>query len=256
MKCSFAPHVAFVAGLVLAGVAHAQGSASSASSSPTPAAPATEGAPPSGYAWAGAWVSNDYAGGYAGALRTFNADNSLYDSGFAVRGDISGGEYSYSAPGFLDRNVSLVDADVMVGYRKRAGAGTLSGYVGLAYIDHDNPDPAARPRGSKTGLALRGEYQITPDSRTEIHLQARYATPFQTWSGSGRVLWKVSDRVSLGPEVSLTRNSRHREVSVGPHMKLRTGAGELGFSAGYRHPTKSGAADGYYAAAYLAAPFR
>jgi hypothetical protein len=256
MKTLYAPAVALAAAMALGGAAHAQGNQEPTSPAVTPAVPVTEGAAPSGYAWAGGWFSNHYSGGYAGVLKALNADKSLYDDGFAVRGDISGGSYTYNAPGFVDRSVNVVDADVMAGYRHSTGIGNFSGYVGLAYVDHDNPDPSAQLRGSKTGLGLIGEYQNNPDKDTQVYVQARYASPFETWSGSARVLWKVTEKVWVGPQVAVYRNKTYDEVSGGPFLKVDTGRGELGFSAGYRHPTKSGNADGYYATAYFALPLR
>jgi len=207
-----------------------------------------------GYAWAGGWASNHYSGGYAGALVALSSDKSLYDDGLALRADVSGGNYTYNAPGFVDKSVGLVDADAMLGYRHNTDVGTFAGYVGLAYMSHDNPDRAARLRGSETGVALVGEYQNNIQKSTQLYLQARYASPFETWSGSGRVLWKVSDKVWVGPQVSLYRNKTYDEVSGGPFLKLDLGGGEIGVSAGVRHPTRSGNADGYYASAYFALP--
>lgn len=253
MKFSFAPPVALIAGLAIAGAANAQESAGT-SSATIPGAPVTEGAPPSGYAWGGAWISNHYQGGYAGAVKALNAENSLYESGFAIRGDINVGEYGYNTSGLTDHEVGLVDADLMLGYRSSTEGGTLSAYVGVAYVDHDNSDPTAPLRGSETGLAVALEYQHTPNTQTEIQLQARYASPFETWSGSGRILWDVSDRFSIGPEVALSNNRDYSEVTIGPHLRVRAGAGELGFSAGYRHPTRTEDDDGYYASAYFALP--
>lgn len=255
MKTTFAPVAAFAAAMALAGAAYAQADQPT-SASVTPAVPVTEGAPPSAYVWAGGYVSNHYTGGYAGGVKSLNIDKSLYDDGFAIRGDLSGGEYTYNAPGYLDKSVSLFDADLMAGYRHSTNIGTFAGYAGLAYTDHHNPDPAARLRGSETGLALLGEYQQNADKDTQVYAQARYASPFETWSGSARVLWKVSDRVWVGPQISALRNKTYNEVSGGPFVKVDTGRGEFGFSAGYRHPGSSGDPSGYYATAYFALPIR
>lgn len=248
---------ALALGLTLPGAASAQGVEIPAGSSLTPSAPVTEGAPPRGYAWGGAWISNHYAGGYAGVMQSLSSDRSLWEDGYVLRLDANGGGYSYSAPGFVDRNVGFFDGDVMVGYRKSSAAGNFGGYMGLVHISHDNADPAAPIRGSKTGVAAAGEYSNTFDKRVEVALQGRYASPFSTWSASGRALWKVTDYAWLGPQVTYVENDApYKEMTVGPLLKFNTSFGEVGISGGYRHPIDSDAGDGYFASVYLSVPVR
>lgn len=257
MKSSFTSYAAFVAGLAAAGIAHAQTSGEPASSSVSPSVPAAEGAPPAAYVWAGGWFSNHYAGGYAGGMKALNKDNSLWDDGFVVRLDVSGGRYTYNAPGFLDKNIGTVDADVMLGYRNNTDKGTFGVYVGPAYLTHDNSDPAASIRGSKTGAAVLAEYSNTINKNLEVYLQGRFATPFSTYSTTGRVLYKIADDVWLGPQVTLNGNDApYKELTAGPFLKFNTHFGEIGFTGGYRHPMKSGNADGYFASVYFAVPIR
>lgn len=245
---------ALAAGMILAGAAHAQGVEAPANSvlAPSPP-PASEGTPPSGYAWGGGWMSNHYAGAYGGGMLALNPNRSLWEDGFAVRGDISAGRYSYNA---IDRHVGLFDGDLLVGYRKATEAGNFGGYVGVAHIKHDNNDPAARLRGSKTGVAVLGEYSNTINKKVEVNLQGRYAEPFSSWSVSGRALWKMGDYQWFGPQVSFLRNDDYKEMTVGPLLKTMTSFGEVGLSGGWRHPIDSNNKDGYFASVYVAVPIR
>jgi len=255
MKISFTSCAALIAGLAVTGIAHAQTSTGPASSSLSPSVPVVEGAPPSAYAWAGAWFSNHYAGGYGGAMKALNRDNSLWDDGFVVRLDASGGHYNYYTAGLSNVNVSTVDADVMLGYRKNTDIGNISAYVGPSYLTHNNPDPAAPIHGSKVGATFLAEYNNTVNKNLEFYLQGRFATPFSTYSAAGRVLYKVAGDVWLGPEVTLYgNNAPYQEISVGPFLKVNTHFGEVGFSGGYRHPVRAGNADGYFASVYFAVP--
>lgn len=246
---------ALIAGLALTGAAHAQGVEAAGNTSLAPAVPVTEGAPAEGYAWGGGWVSNHYDGGYAGLMEALNSQHSLWEDGAVLRADLSAGRYSYSAPGFVDKHVELFDGDVAVGYRKATASGTFGGYVGVAHISHHNNDPAASIRGSKTGVALLGEYSNTINKKFEVDLQGRYASPFSTASVSGQALWKMGDYAWVGPQVSFVRNDSYKEMTVGPLVKVRTSFGEVGLSGGYRHALKSNGSDGYFASVYLAVPF-
>jgi hypothetical protein len=255
MKNSLSSCAAFVGALAVAGVAHAQASGEPASPSLSPSVPVVEGAPPSAYVWAGAWFSNHYAGGYGGVLKALNRDSSLWDDGFVVRLDVSGGRYTYNTPGLSNVNVGTVDADVMLGYRKNTAIGNIGAYVGPSYVAHNNPDPAASIRGSKVGATFRAEYANTTNKNLEFHLQGRFSTPFSTYSADAQVLYKISGDVWLGPEVTLYgNNAPYQEISVGPFLKVNTHFGEVGVSGGYRHPVRAGNADGYFASVYFAVP--
>jgi hypothetical protein len=257
MKSSFTSYAALIAGLAVAGIAHAQASGEPASSSLSPSVPAVEGAPPAAYVWAGTWFSNNYVGGYGGVMKALNHDDSLWDDGFVVRLDASGGHYTYNAPGFSNVSVGTVDADVMLGYRKNTDAGNIGAYVGPSYLTHDNPDRAASIRGSQVGAAFLTEYANTFNKNLEVYLQGRFSTPFSTYSAAGRVLYKVVGDVWVGPEMTLYGNdSPYQEITVGPFVKLNTHFGEVGVSGGYRHPFKAGNADGYFASVYFSLPIR
>lgn len=258
MKGSITSMAALAAAMAMAGAAHAQTSAEPASAAVSPSvAPVAGAQAPSAYAWGGAWFSNHYAGGYGGAMKALNADNSLWDDGAVVRVDVSGGRYTYNAVGFSDEDVGIVDATVMVGYRKNTDNGSFSAYVGPAYIEHDNDDPAASIRGSEFGAAVLAEYVNRPSQNVELYLQGRFSSPFSTYGGAARALYRVSEGVWLGPQVTLYGNdATYQEITVGPFAKVNTTFGEIGVTGGYRHPTKSGNKDGYFASVYFALPLR
>jgi len=263
MKGSFTSMAVLAAALAAAGLApgaaHAQTSAQPASSAVTTPTPVDgdAAAPPTAYGWGGVWFSNHYAGGYGGVMQSLKRDGSLWEDGPVMRLDVSGGQYTYNnAPAYVGEEVGIVDADIMVGYRKFTDSGTFSGWVGPAYIEHDNPDPAAAIRGSKFGAAFLGEYQNTFNKNLEVSLQGRFATPFSTWSAAARGLYKVSGPLWLGPQATLYGNDDYKELTVGPFAKLNTSFGEVGVTGGYRHPMTSGNKDGYFASVYFAVPLR
>lgn len=261
MKGSFTSMAVLAAALAAAavapGAAHAQASAQPASSAVSPSVPTETAAPPTAYGWGGVWFSNHYAGGYGGVMQSLKPDGSLWEDGPAMRFDVSGGQYTYNnGPAYVGEEIGVVDVDLMVGYRKFTQSGTFSGWVGPAFIQHDNPDPAASIRGSKLGAAVLGEYQNTFNKNLEVSLQGRFATPFSTWSAAARGLYKVSGPLWVGPQVTLYGNDNYKELTVGPFAKLNTSFGEVGVSGGYRHPITSGNKDGYFASVYFSVPLR
>lgn len=238
------------------------GSAQAQSSSEQPVTPSLtpgltqgEAGPASAYAWAGLWFSNHYVGGYGGAIKALNETDDLWSDGWVLRFDASGGSYRYDSVGFSDIRVGTLDADVMVGYRNKVGKGTFSAYIGPSYAFHHNPDPAADIRGTEFGVKILADYSGSVDEDLDGYVQGSYSTTFSTYAFAGRLLYRVSDAVWLGPQITLYgNNAPYQESTFGPYIRVNTGFGELGFSGGYRHVYTSGHPDGYFASVVLGFP--
>lgn len=209
----------------------------------------------SAYAWAGIWFSNHYVGGYGGAIKALNETDDLWSDGWVLRFDVSGGDYRYDSIGFTDIRVGTLDTDVMVGYRKKIDKGTFSAYIGPSYAFHHNPDPAADIHGTEFGARILADYVAPLDDGVDGYVQGSYSTAFSTYSLAGRLLFRVSDTVWIGPQATLFgNNAPYQESTFGPVLKINTNFGEIGFSGGYRHVFTSGNPDGYFASAYLGLP--
>lgn len=243
------------------------GAATAANAQPTeqpgfmpivPALTVGKGTAPSTYGWAGTWFSNSYVGGYAGLMRTLNKSNNLWDDGFFIRFDSTGGSYNYSSVSYGSADVGMWTGDLMLGYRKRIDTtGTLSVSLGPAFEYHNNPDPAADIRGTEVGAKILAEYSSTIDQNFQVNLQGSFATPFSVYAASGRVLYQVVDKVWVGPQATLYgNNAPYQEGTFGAFVKVDTEYGEFGVSGGYRRPFTSGDPDGYFASLFFGLPIQ
>ena len=255
MRISSVLSMALVASAALLGAAQAQSSGEPVSQSLAPAVTEGEYGSASAYAWAGIWFSNHYVGGYGGAIKALNETDDLWSDGWVLRFDVSGGDYRYDSIGFTDIRVGTLDTDVMVGYRKKIDKGTFSAYIGPSYAFHHNPDPAADIHGTEFGARILADYVAPLDDGVDGYVQGSYSTAFSTYSLAGRLLFRVSDTVWIGPQATLFgNNAPYQESTFGPVLKINTNFGEIGFSGGYRHVFTSGNPDGYFASAYLGLP--
>ena len=203
----------------------------------------------SSYAWTGSYFTNSFVGAYIGGLVPFNRN--LGSEGPLLRIAASGGRYSadfFSSSSSVasENKVSMLGGEVLLGYRKKFGEGWLTGYLGGAFENHDNPDPTASIRGSQGGGKGVVEYWGPLTQNVTVYGTASYSTVFETWSAFGRVGYKVADKVTIGSEGSLFgNNAPYREARIGPFITVGMPFGEVSVSGGYRAPTTPGA-DGYY----------
>ncbi len=207
------------------------------------------------YAWAGLWFSNHYVGGYIGAIKALNEADDLWSDGWVLRFDASGGSYSYNSIGYNDLRIGTLDSDVMLGYRQKIDKGTFAAYIGPSYAFHQNPDPAADIRGTEFGVKIMADYSAPLDEDFRGNLQGSYTTTFSTYAFAGRLVYRISDMVSVGPQATVFgNNAPYQESTFGPYMGINMGFGELGISGGYRHVYTSGNSDGYFASIYFGLP--
>jgi hypothetical protein len=229
------------------------------SSIPTAALPA-----PWMEAWGGGGFTNNSYYGYYGFNRALNPTQNLWIDGFVLRGEGSVGHYTYEATGALSNpEVDFHTGGLLIGYRKVIGQGLLTGYLGVNYEHHDNPDPTASIRGTKAGVKFLAEY-YTPLANEigYFYGQGWYSTAFDTWLVYGSLPFKIWDRVWLGPEAAASGNhAPYQEARVGGIIRFERPLGYVGtnflVSGGYKHPlTADSGPDGYYVNFHLNYEFR
>ncbi len=214
---------------------------------------------PKGYAWIGTWISNHYAGGYVGGLKSLG-DSDLWQDSFLLRIDGSGGQYSYLSSGQTLQS-ALYDASLLIGYRKIIDRSSISIFIGPSFEQHSRTEVNAALRGFEAGARIIGDYSYKHSADLEFAVQLSYATPFRVYSGNARVLYQVMDRLWLGPQIAIYGNrAPYQEGSLGIVAKYETSFGELGISTGYRQTFKTSVGtpsgkEGYFLSAFFALPF-
>lgn len=197
-------------------------------------------------AWGGASFSDNFYGGYIGAVKALNGD--LWNEGLLFRIDGAAGSYRYrsSILGY-SYYVHTKSADVMIGYRAHVGTGWLTGYVGPSFQDNDNKDPTARIRGTKWGVKGIAEYNVPLSDRFQASAFGTYATEYSTYFVMGRLGYNVNvaQDVWLGPEASLFGTRDYEDRRVGAFINIGTARGAIGISGGYLDARHSND-DGYY----------
>ena len=150
----------------------------------------------------------------------------------------------------------MIGGDVMVGYRKAVGTGWLTAYVGGAFEHHGAKDPTASIRGSEGGVKGVIEYWTPITQELWLYANGSYSTVFDSWNAFGRIGYKLTPQITIGPEGSLFgNNAPYREWRVGAFVSFAMLPwGELSVAGGYRQPLTPGP-DGYYANATLGFPF-
>jgi hypothetical protein len=218
--------------------------------------PGPAGGPPITW-WTGGSITNSFAGGYVGVMGALNPQRDLWADGWILRFEGSYGEYDYDLFNrntfrFQDTSIPTHGAAMLFGYRHKMGDATVTGWLGITYETHDNPDRFATIRGTEAGLRGMLEYYTPLGPSFDLYAQARYATPFETWGAFGRLGWKVFDRIAIGPEASYFSNEApYREASVGGFVRYDGIGWSASLSGGYRDPLTSGVHTGYYAGLFL-----
>ena len=230
--------------------------------------------------WAGFGFTNNFYGGWLGAVAALNETRNVWSDGFVLRGEGILGHYDYSTTNLSSgrANVTFGGGALMLGYRKILGSTMLTGYVGANFEDHDNPDPAADVRGTEWGVKVLGEVYSRLAPSQDFYGQAFFSSAFDTWYALARPGFLVAPNLWIGPEGSLfgnghgtfggscTSNStglgscRYSEGRIGAFVHLvipnQPVLGDWIISGGYRAPLVSNSSDGYYVQIGLNMQFR
>jgi len=203
-------------------------------------------------AWGGGSMTNNFGGGFLGAVAPFNHDYST--DGFLFRVDLSAGSYRYVTSTKDRIFVDTASGDFMIGYKKSIGNGWISAYVGPAFEDHDNPDPAAKVRGTKWGIKGQGELNLDLSDTVGFTGFGYYASPFESSFILGRLGFDLSDHFTIGPEASALWHKSYDDTRFGGFVSFHSNYGSVGIAGGFVNANSSGH-DGYYLNAYWSYAF-
>ena len=168
---------------------------------------------------------------YAGGVAAMNGN--LAADGFLARLAFGVGGYSYQTLPGLRQNVSQQQADALIGYQLYINETRLSAYAGMEMQSHENADPAAVIRGASLGA--KGQVEIYSPLGPKLFgfalgtLSSNY-TSFFTMAKIG---YRITDRLSFGPEGMAQGNSQYNQASVGGSLGFTLGTTEFYLSSGY-----------------------
>jgi Cellulose biosynthesis protein BcsS len=236
----------------------AQGSGQTILSTPGPVPVVTSGAPPYMEAWLGFGLTQSYYGTWVGGVVALNPQRNVWESGFVLRGEATIGRYDVENNPFQD-SVLMHGASWMFGYRQRIGEGTLTGYIGANYENHDNDSKFDRVRGLEVGFRALVEYytRITPS--WDIYAQASHSTAFDTTFLFARSGFQLSSTIWAGPETAYFRNvSDYSENRLGAFVRFENGffGNGITLSGGWVNALRGEDDDGWYAALNIDFQFR
>ena len=194
--------------------------------------------------WGGFTATDNFRGGYTGAIVPLN-DDLMFD-GPLFRLDFLAGSYDSSSVAFGETEVDVVNGDLMLGYRTSLGSGWLSGYVGPAFQMNNNPDPTAAVRGSEWGVKGLIEYHTSLTETFGFSGFATYSSPFSTAFILGKLSLRISNSVWIGPEVSAFWIDSYSDRRIGAFIAHDTRFGGVGLSVGYVSPEDSDNDEGVY----------
>jgi len=197
------------------------------------------------YAWAGASVDNTWFGPWAGVLYAFNGN--INSEGWLFRLEGGGGEWLLQNPRSL---IEAYSGAAMIGYSKSVGPGWLRLYAGGSFETENDPNPNALIRGTKGGAKVLGEYTSPIAPGWEVYANASYATPFSVTNVYGKLGYKLTDKITIGPEAAYFSNETSRQAKAGAFISFAVPFGDIAFAGGYKE-TLSPGPNGYYVTVFL-----
>lgn len=160
-------------------------------------------------------VAVDRSGWFAdaGFVAAFSKD--LTKSGWLLRARGGGGHYSYNVAPGVAQGVDYQVGELMVGYQAFINQTRISLYLGANVENHNNPDPLATITGTKWGVKGQGEIFTSLSPNMYALLMGSYSTAFNSYFAMGKLGYKVTNNVSIGPEVAALGNDRFDAVRAG-----------------------------------------
>lgn len=128
---------------------------------------------------------------------TYAGRRTLDETGPRFRILVGGGRYD--AWMFGDARSTLGEA--LIGYQWIWDGYGAAGYVGAAIETHDTPDPFARKRGQRSGVALAAEAYRRISDDVLISAWASYRGPFEAVEFAAALQYELSERITLRGEV-------------------------------------------------------
>jgi hypothetical protein len=107
-------------------------------------------------------------------------------------------------------------------------------YGGANVEHHDNPDPNARVKGTKWGGKVQAEAFTTINPTWYALLLGNYSTAFESYFVLGKLGYRVSPAISVGPEGIAMGNQRFDAVRAGGFVAFEiTSSASIIVSGGY-----------------------
>ncbi len=196
-------------------------------------------APPTLDVSAGADVTAHGWSVYSGLTSTFGG--SLAQNGWRIRVGGGYGAYSYSSRRWTGRDVIVVPfdgtvtfADALIGYQQQWGALTVKVFAGGA-AQHNSVTPVdieSSVRGSRVGAKGAIEAWLNVGTSAFAQLDVNYATLYDTYASRLRFGYKITPRLSVGPEAGLNGNIDYDSGRAGGFVRYEGALGEISISAG------------------------
>jgi hypothetical protein len=225
-------------------------------------------APPMAYTLPTPWIN--VFGGFAAAPHSYFGDagavfalnRNLNTDGWLLRLRGGAGHYEYNRTASLEQKVDFEVGELMLGYQTFIGPATrVSFYAGANVENHDNDDPLAKVKGTKWGFKGQGEIFHQFNASWYGLLLGTYSTAFDSYFILGKLGYKVSPAVAVGPEVAFLGNDRFDRIHVGGFVAFDVNwatASQIILSAGYAIDTRDNSLtnnDGVYGKVHLRASF-
>ena len=203
-------------------------------------------------------VAPDAYFGYAGGVVALNRN--LYTDGWLVRLSGGAGHYEYNIVPGVKNGVDFQVGDFMLGYQQYVGATRFTLYAGTNVESHDNnKDPAAVVRGTEWGFKVQGEVFHQFNEQWYGLLIGNYSTVFKSYFAMGKVGYKITPTIAIGPELISLGNERFDQIHLGPFISFDIGPRvQLILSGGYSWDNRANTVNdssGGYAAVHLRGDF-
>jgi hypothetical protein len=146
----------------------------------------------------------------------------LHESGWRLRGLVSGGAYRYETAGF-DIVGQSISAQVMAGFAWLRGTYGISVFAGPRIEDtRTRPHDPGKPRqGTRSGASVLAEAWLRLDEAMVLDAAVGGATANRTYSVRMAAGIDLSPRLFLSPEFALFGEPGYRQVRMGLFIGLR-----------------------------------
>jgi hypothetical protein len=188
--------------------------------------------------FAGATVLPNTISSYVGGSYAFNQN--FAQDGFVLRGSASGGEYSYLRTPSQRQRVPFQNGDLSVGYQTYANGVHITVSLGANVENDNNGDPTAVVKGTKWGVKGQADIYAPLGGSFYAYGQASYSTAWSSFALYGKIGYRLTDALSIGPEVSGLGDINWDCAHAGAFLSYSLSAStDVGLSGGYARDLRS-----------------
>lgn len=191
--------------------------------------------------WAGADAADNYWLLYSGTTLAPLGD--IHQDGLRLRFVGGYGRYTYQSfdtSSLTGRSytANVTFADALVGYLWRLDPLILKLFAGVAFADHQiQPfDPNNKVQGSEIGAKAVAEFWFNIGEKGFASLNLSWSQAHNTRSARGRIGYRLTPKLSVGPEAGLNIDRQGDYKISGEHPKFRSDPidyGRVGMFARY-----------------------